>query len=273
MLYHKNNKNINSIQGSKDLIHCIYLILFVLTIAWVWGLILNEVLPRDTKIRSVITFILVICNFGFVLTLLKLEKKSLRDIGFSKISNTPQQKRFLICFLCLLIILGIAFPAWVGVQFYERKVDFTAFQYFVMLPIFFIIDPMEESAFSGYLNQYLPYSQKKKDFLIGFVYAFWHFPLTLCLVEDPTPYISPISIFLQFSNYVGMRFIMNWFRNTTGTIWWAVLFQSFVTSSNNVGNSMVGVYGDEGITFFGISLIMMVIITIGILIMRRYFKK
>ncbi len=264
---------INSINKQKNLRNCLILIFLVLFLMWSGCLILNEVLPRITAIRSFMTVICVAFNFGFVLILLKHENKSLRNIGFVAISNTKQQKRVLICFLLLLIIFGITFPAWVGVQFYGKNVDYTAFQYYIMLPVFLITDPMEESAFSGYLNDFLPFSQKKKDFLIGIVYVLWHLPLTLFIVEDPKPYLSPLSIFLQVCVYMGMRSIMNWFRNATRTIWWGVLFQSFTTSANNIGNSMVGVYGDEGITFFGVSFIMMVIIVIGIFIIKRYFKE
>jgi len=124
------------------------------------------------------------------------------------------------------IIIGIPFDS-----FFKSELPISIILIYFLYQIF--TSGMEEPGWRGFLLEKLQkiYSAEKSSWILGLVWAVWHYPYLLFLYSK----LDLISIIFSIAGFtmaiIGQTFIITWFYNNTKSIFITILLHAWLNTS------------------------------------------
>ena len=165
---------------------------------------------------------------AFITTYIYSKQKGIKELIKRIFKVRVSFKWYLYLFLLplvsnlIVVIIGLIFG--IGLQsFFNSDISFNYILFFLIYEI--LTSGLEEPGWRGFVLEKLQntYSAEKASWLLGIIWAVWHYPYVISLYSD-TGMISLLFSLIGFSMVIiGQTFIMTWFYNNTKSIFISIL--------------------------------------------------
>jgi len=175
---------------------------------------------------------------AFITTYIYSKQKGIKELIKRIFKVRVSFKWYLYLFLLplvsnlIVVIIGLIFG--IGLQsFFNSDISFNYILFFLIYEI--LTSGLEEPGWRGFVLEKLQniYSAEKASWLLGIIWAVWHYPYVISLYSD-TGMISLLFSLIGFSMVIiGQTFIMTWFYNNTKSIFISILLHAWLNTSTN----------------------------------------
>jgi len=175
---------------------------------------------------------------AFITTYIYSKQKGIKELIKRIFKVRVSFKWYLYLFLLplvsnlIVVIIGLIFG--IGLQsFFNSDISFNYILFFFIYEI--LTSGLEEPGWRGFVLEKLQniYSAEKASWLLGIIWAVWHYPYVISLYSD-TGMISLLFSLIGFSMVIiGQTFIMTWFYNNTKSIFISILLHAWLNTSTN----------------------------------------
>jgi len=130
----------------------------------------------------------------------------------------------------IVVIIGLMFGIRLQ-SFFKSNISFNYLFLFFIYEI--LTSGLEEPGWRGFVLERLQntYSAEKASWILGIIWAIWHYPYVISLYSD-TGIITLLFSLIGFSMaIIGQTFIMTWFYNNTKSIFISILLHAWLNTS------------------------------------------